>query len=396
MTTPTAAAHRWLPQDPGWVLELAGDWRGNAAALLLGPPAPRAVRIACAGLQAWDAGLAATLREALAPLARAGLELQLDELPHEVRAVLELALHTGRAAAASTVAPGATPLHPGVVTSAEDEPLLIDSGWLPSLGQRVVLSARRAIVTVNFLGEVLLALARLLKFGGGGSGSSGLRPRELWRQFDLAGPLSVPIVTLTCFLIGLMLAYMSGAQLERMGAQRFIADIVTVGMVRELAGLMTGVILAGRIGSAYAAQLATMKAGEEIDALRALGVDPIDHLVLPRVLALILVAPLLWAYAALVGVLAGVVPATGVYGVAPREYLSQALDALTWPHLWIGVFKCTLYGALLALAGCREGLHAGRNAQAVGAATTAAVVMGLVWIVAAACLSTVVFQSLGY
>ncbi len=314
------------------------------------------------------------------------MALQLDELPHEVRAVLELALHTGHAAAVPRADARAALLP-------VDEADADASGWLATFGRRVVRSGENAVLTVAFFGEVLLALARLFNFG---RGVSGLRPRELWRQVDLAGPLSIPIVTLTCFLIGLMLAYMGGAQLERMGAQRFIADIVTVGMVRELAGLMTGVILAGRIGSAYAAQLATMKAGEEIDALRALGVDPIDHLVLPRVLALVLVAPLVWAYGALVGVLAGIVPTSMVYGVAPREYLSQALSALTWTHLWIGVFKCTLYAALLALAGCREGLHAGRNAQAVGEATTSAVVKGLVWIIAAACFSTVVFQSLGY
>jgi phospholipid/cholesterol/gamma-HCH transport system permease protein len=141
--------------------------------------------------------------------------------------------------------------------------------------------------------------------------------------------------------------------------------------------------------------LATMKTGEEIDALRAWGVDPIDHLVLPRVLALLLVAPLVWAYGALVGVLAGVVPTSWVYGVPPVEYLNQALSALTWTHLWVGLFKCVVYAALLGLAGCREGLHAGRNAQAVGEATTRAVVKGLVWIIAAACFSTVVLQSLG-
>jgi phospholipid/cholesterol/gamma-HCH transport system permease protein len=247
----------------------------------------------------------------------------------------------------------------------------------------------RSLVTAQFFGEVLLALLRLLR------GKSSLRWPELLRQIDQTGPRSLPIVALTCFLVGLMLAYMGGAQLDKMGAPTFIADVVTVGMVREVAGLMTGMILAGRVGAAFAAQLATMQAGEEIDALRVLGVDPIDHLVLPRLLAMVLVAPLIMAYASLVGVLAGLVPASLVYGVAASEYLQRSLDALTWTHLWVGIFKCTVYAALLALAGCREGMHAGRDAQAVGLATTAGVVKGLVWIVSAACLSTVVFQSLG-
>ena len=109
-----------------------------------------------------------------------------------------------------------------------------------------------------------------------------------------------------------------------------------------------------------------------------------------------LVAPIIMAYASLVGVLAGLVPATLVYGVPAAEYLHRSMLALTWTHLWIGVFKCTLYAALLSLAGCREGLNAGRDAQAVGLATTAAVVKGLVWIIAAACGTTVALQALGF
>ena len=261
---------------------------------------------------------------------------------------------------------------------------------LVRLGTRVQAAARESMQTAGFIGEVLLASLRLLR------GKSGMRGVDLWRQIDQTGPLSIPIVALTCSLVGLMLAYMGGSQLDRMGAQVYIADVVTVGMVRELAGLMTGMILAGRVGSAYAAQLATMKAGEEIDALRVLGVDPIDHLVMPRLLALVIVAPLIMAYAGTLGVLAGLVPAMLVYGVSASEYLHRAVQALTWTHLWIGLFKGTLYAALLSLAGCREGLYAGRNAQAVGQATTAGVVKGLVWIIIAACGTTVVFQSLGF
>jgi phospholipid/cholesterol/gamma-HCH transport system permease protein len=287
----------------------------------------------------------------------------------------------------------ATP-DPGLQPSTDNvDPVVVPDAAHPALqrlGEQVQAHAREALITASFVGEVLLATLRLLR------GKSGMRWGDLLRQVDQTGPLSLPIVALTCFLVGLMLAYMGGAQLDKMGAPTFIADIVTVGMVRELAGLMTGMILAGRVGASFAAQLATMQAGEEIDALRVLGVNPIDHLVLPRLLALVLVAPLIMAFASLVGVLAGLVPATLVYGVPAAEYLHRSLLALTWTHLWIGVFKCTLYAALLSLAGCREGLHAGRDAQAVGLATTAAVVKGLVWIIAAACATTVALQALGF
>jgi phospholipid/cholesterol/gamma-HCH transport system permease protein len=297
-----------------------------------------------------------------------GVALQLDGLPGPVHTVLELALPRGSVA-------DAAPLR-----SALAAPDTNQSAW------------SQMLVTAGFFGEVLLALARLFRLM---PGRSDMRWSDLWRQLDQTGPLSLGIVALSCFLVGLMLAYMGGAQLDKIGAQAFIANVVTVGMVRELAGLMTGVILSGRLGAAFAAQLSSMQANEEIDALRAMGINPVDYLVLPRLLALVIVAPLVIAYAALVGVLAGLPAAVAVYGVPAAEYLHQSVKALTWTHIWIGLFKGGLYVALVALAGCREGLHAGRNAQAVGAATTAAVVKALVWIFAAACGTTIVFQSLG-
>jgi phospholipid/cholesterol/gamma-HCH transport system permease protein len=322
-------------------------------------------------LAGWDSSTATRLWALTETLRQAGASVQLDGLPAGLREVLTLAM-----------APAAVPAEApttGQATPAAPQPAPPATGpWA------------QAAITATFLGDVLIALGRWLR------GRSALRRADVLQQLDLAGPRSLPIVLLTCGLIGLMLAYMGGAQLGRIGAQNFLADVVTVGMVRELGGLMTGIILAGRVGSAFAAQLATMEAGEEIDALRVLGIDPITHLVLPRLLALALVAPALIGFGALAGVLAGWPAAVGAYGVTSAEYFHQCLRALNGTHLGIGLFKGLLYAALAALAGCREGLHAGRSAQAVGAATTAAVVKALVWIVAAACGSTVLFTSLGY
>jgi phospholipid/cholesterol/gamma-HCH transport system permease protein len=189
---------------------------------------------------------------------------------------------------------------------------------------------------------------------------------------------------------------MGAVQLQRFGAQTFIADLVTIGAVREVAALMTGVILSGRIGASFAAQLGSMQANEEIDALRALGVDPMEHLVLPRVLGLVLVAPLLTAYAALVAVLAGGLVASLIFGVPAEQYAYKALQSLTLTHVLVGLGKGTVYGLLVALAGCRQGLHAGRSAQAVGQAVTASVVQAIVWIVVAASALTVALQRLGW
>ena len=263
-------------------------------------------------------------------------------------------------------------------------------GWVTVLGLRLSGWWADALITFRFFGEVQLALVRLFR------GKAKFRFADLFWQLDQAGPRSVAIVSLVSGLVGVILAYMGAVQLERFGAQTYIADLVTIGAVREVAALMTGVILSGRVGAAYAAQLGSMQANEEIDALRALGVDPIDYLVLPRVLALLLVAPLLTAFAALVASAAGWLVAVAIFGVSPMEYLFKSLQALTLPHVLIGLGKGTVYCVLVALAGCRQGLYAGRSAQAVGNAVTASVVQAIVWIVIAASTLTVALQRLDW
>lgn len=371
------------------MLRLAGDWRGHGAAWPPLPPdlAPdlasdRAGRtgattvvVQAEALTSWDIALAARLWDLQHELRARGVRLDLAASP---------AVPEGLAEVLALASPQRAVLEADAAAAASAAPV-------PAPRRRIVLPpTSEAVITVAFFGEVLLAMARWL------SGRAAVRGAEVLHQLDQTGPRSVPIVALTCALIGLMLAYMGGAQLGRIGAENYLADIVAIGMTRELAGLMTGVILAGRIGSAFAAQLATMKAGEEIDALRVLGVDPIGHLVLPRLLALLVMTPALYACGVLAGILAGWPAAVGSYGVSSIEYLHQSARAINFTHLSIGLFKTMLYVALVALAGCREGLHAGRSAQAVGAATTTAVVKGLVWMVIAACVTTVVFSILGY
>jgi len=263
-------------------------------------------------------------------------------------------------------------------------------GWVTALGLRVRESFAEAQRTLLFIGEVALAFMALLR------GKATLRWADVLWQIDQAGPRSVAIVSLVSGLVGVILAYMGAVQLQRFGAQSFIADLVTIGAVREVAALMTGIILAGRIGAAFAAQLGSMQANEEIDALRALGVDPIAFLVVPRVLALVLVAPLLTAFAALVACAAGWAVAAVIFGVPPIEYLYKSLQSLTLSHVLIGLGKGTVYCLLVALAGCRQGLHAGRSAQAVGEAVTASVVQAIIWIVIAASALTIALQRLGW
>jgi phospholipid/cholesterol/gamma-HCH transport system permease protein len=236
---------------------------------------------------------------------------------------------------------------------------------------------------------MLAALGRLAR------GNSAMRVNDWLWQIEQTGPRSLPIVLLVSSLVGLIVAYMGAEQLQRFGAQSFIANLVTIGVVREIAALVVGIVLAGRVGAAFAAQIGSMRAGEEIDALTTLGVDPVEHLVLPRMLALLVTGPLLTLCAGVAGLAVGWAVAVGLYGVPASAYLATTRDALAGWDLFVGLLKGSVYAVLVALAGCRQGLNAGRSAQAVGEATTAAVVQAIVWMVVAASGLTVIFQRLG-
>jgi phospholipid/cholesterol/gamma-HCH transport system permease protein len=243
-------------------------------------------------------------------------------------------------------------------------------------------------VTLAFVGDVLLATMSPRTW-------REMRWRDVAWQFEQTGPRSLPITAVISLLLGLILAYMGAAQLEPFGAQAYIADLVTIGELREIAALVVGIVLSGRVGAAFAAQLASMRANEEIDALQTLGVRPVAFLVLPRLLAMTLSAPLLTAFAAVVGMAAGAGVAVVVYDLTLREYLLRTLMSVSADNIVVGLVKGTTYGVLVALAGCRQGLNAGRSAEAVGQATTAAVVQAIVWIAVAASVLTIVFQRLG-
>lgn len=355
----------WEDDAQGSLLRLWGDARGGlrlpaAPALPLG----ESLRIDGADLTHYDSLLAAELWDLSRRTQRT---LDTRRLPEGLQRMLGLAAQTG-------------PL--------TEPPTAAD--WLTRVGLRSFLGMARAKTTLTFVGQVLIALGRALR------GRTAMRAEDVWQQLHATGPSSLPIVSLVSFLVGLIIAYMGAAQLQRFGAQIYMADLVTIGVVREIAALMTGIILAGRVGAAFAAQLGSMQANEEVDALESLGLQPVENLILPRVLAMALMAPLLTTYAALVGMAAGLLVAVGIYHVEPTEYLVRSLRALTLTHIGVGLLKGTVYAILVALAGCRQGLNAGRSAQAVGDATTSAVVQSIVWMVVAASLLTIAFQRLGW
>jgi phospholipid/cholesterol/gamma-HCH transport system permease protein len=242
---------------------------------------------------------------------------------------------------------------------------------------------------LRFLGEVTLALVQLLK------GRATFRKADLFLIIQECGPQALPIVTLISFLVGVIMAFVGAVQLQQFGAQIYVADLVGIVIVREMGAMMTGIIMAGRTGAAFAAKLGTMKVTQEIDALTTLGFSPLEFLVLPRMIALCLMMPLLCLYSDLMGVLGGAAVGLWMLDISWTTYYHQTINAITLTALFGGVFKSVTYGVLIALSGCLRGMQCGGSASAVGEAATSAVVTSIVFIVAACGVLAVVFHVIG-
>jgi phospholipid/cholesterol/gamma-HCH transport system permease protein len=242
--------------------------------------------------------------------------------------------------------------------------------------------------TLDFLGSIGIALGRLF------SGRAAFRAQDLWQFLLESGAQALPIVSLISLLVGLILAFVGAIQLRLFGAEIFVADLVGIGMVRVMGAIMTGIIMAGRTGAAYAAQLGTMQVNEEIDALQTLGVPPVEFLVLPRMLALAIMMPLLCIYADLMGILGGLIVGVTLLDLDPIQYLMETQLNLRLTFVWIGLFHAAVFGIIVALSGCLRGMQCGRSASAVGSATTSAVVTSIVSIIVATAIITLACEVL--
>ena len=242
---------------------------------------------------------------------------------------------------------------------------------------------------LTFTGELVLSLGRYLR------GSATYLRSDLLQYIQEAGAQAFPIVSLISFLIGMIFAFVGVMQLNMFGAGIYTANLVAVAMVREMAPIMTAIIMAGRTGAAYAAQLGTMKVNEEIDALKTLGMQPIDFLVTPRVIALVVMMPLLTMYSSLMGILGGLAVGVVMLDISIVQYVAQTMDAVDLNSLFGGLFKSIVYGSLVAMAVCQQGMACGNSAMAVGQSTTKAVVMGIVLIVVSASVLTVIYINIG-
>uniref|UniRef100_UPI0039EFC7B4 MlaE family ABC transporter permease n=1 Tax=Bordetella sputigena TaxID=1416810 RepID=UPI0039EFC7B4 len=242
---------------------------------------------------------------------------------------------------------------------------------------------------IAFLGEVLLAAllhqGRPWRF----------RAEDFARALADCGARAVTIVAVVNFLVGAILAFVGAVQLAKFGAGIFVADLVGIAMAREMAAIITAVVIAGRTGAAFAAELATMQGNEEIDALEVLGLPAMEFLVLPRVAALLLMMPLLFVFACIAGIAGGMVVAVGMLDLSAAGYLERTSASLAWGHLGLGITKSVVFGALVGIVGCYYGLYAKRNAAGVGTATTGAVVTCIVGIIVTDAIFAVCANALG-
>ena len=317
----------------------------------------------------WDSGLVSFLTKIINQYTDKNITVDQEGLPEGVRKLLQLAF--------------AVPERKGARRETSREPLVT------RIGGAAIGVGQSSVETLNFIGEAFVAFLKFFV------GKARFQRSDLMLTIQQCGAQALPIVSLISVLVGLILAFIGAVQLMMFGAQIFVADLVAIAMVRVMGAVMVGVIMAGRTGAAFAAQIGTMQVNEEIDALQTLGISPMEFLVLPRMLALILMMPLLCIYADLMGVLGGFIVGVGMLDISSTQYINQTINALNLYHFSIGLLHALVFGVLVALAGCLRGIQCGRSASAVGQATTSAVVTSIVSIVLATAAITIVANILG-
>lgn len=358
-------------------LVLSGDWavrpegQGDTAEMIdrLGKIRSSGVLLVQdGGLGRWDTLLLATLLQIRDAVSSVRLEIDVSGMPEGVQSLFKLA----------------TAVPPSLDTNHAPK----RNGYLAGLGDTAMRFWLDAQYFNRFLGEAAISMMAFLR------GRARYRPIDLWLQIQECGPSAVPIVTMISLLVGLILAFVGAVQLSLFGAELYIADLVALGMTREMGALMTAIIMSGRSGAAFAAQIGTMNVNMEVSALKVMGFSPVDFLVLPRLIALILVMPFLGLYSDLLGIVGGALVGVTFFDIPASQFLLRTSQAVDLTDFFIGLFKCSLFGVLIALSGCMRGVQCGRTASAVGDAATSAVVTSIVLIVVADSIVTLICNRL--
>ncbi len=353
------------------VVAVAGEWSlrhpGPSFASLVDPGIAegerrsqsretQAITVNGADLGNWDSSLLVFLRQGQDYCDAHKLEWRTDALPGRITSLLALA----HVVPARVIAPDANPL-----------PIIA------RLGTAALNGWDGAHTAVAFLGSVVLAAARLPV------GRVRMRWREFWVVIQSNGSGALPIVTLIAALMGIIIAFLGVVVLDRFGAGYYASYLVGYGMLREMGALMTGIIIAGRTGAGFAAELGSMKISEEIDAYTTIGISPIEHLVVPRVLGIFVMLPLLVIYADFIGIAGGMAVTVSMLDLSAEQFMTGLLTAVEFSDALLGVVKGTVFGAIIGLAGCMRGLQTGTDASAVGRSTTSAVVLAITLIITA-------------
>lgn len=298
----------------------------------------------------------------------AGLTLDLSRLPQNIRDMLTLALR---------------------VENRPPKDEAPHGGLLERIGNKSFIIYKQLKSTLRFVHETNLSLLRFF------SGQAIWRRKDFWFIFGDCSYKAVGIIALVSFLVGLILAFVGALQLRTFGAGIYVASMVALGMTRIMAAIMVGIIMAGRTGSSYAATLGTMQVNEEIDALKTLGIKISDYLVTPRLVSLVVTIPFLTLLADALGILGGAVVGVSFLDLSSSSYFDYSIKALSLKNILVGLMHSIVYGIIISLCGCYEGLNAGRDADSVGKATTGAVVTALVWMIVATGILTVILEEMG-
>jgi phospholipid/cholesterol/gamma-HCH transport system permease protein len=366
MSGASIAAWRIERRGDTALLTLSGDWlvggSGFRAVADLGRLRDEVgscavLRFDSSALARWDSALVAFVRAL--PTSHEdgrGLDLDLSGLPVPAQRLLSLAAADHR-----------------LVVSA-DIPVHRSLAW--RIGAGALRGWSELVAAAELLGLTVLSITPALR------GRLRARPADVIALMRESGLAALGIIAVVNGLVGAILAFVGAVQLQRFGASIYVANLVGVAVIREMAAIMTGIVMAGRTGGAYAAQIATMEGNEEVDALRALGISPYNYLVVPRAVALVTMMPVMYFYACLAGLTGGLLVSVVMLDMAPTMFLGQLRAAVSPTEFFIGLTKSVSFGAFIALAGCRLGLRAGRSAADVGWAATGAVVAGIIGIIA--------------
>jgi phospholipid/cholesterol/gamma-HCH transport system permease protein len=359
------------------VLRAGGDWDvANATALdallrQLSPQGMRRISLDLGEVERFDTAGAWLAHRVMKRFRAAGCDADVAGLRPDLQAMLDQVAASDRPAEAEP--PGLNPFLAVVL----------------HVGEGAHEAAREAMQQLAFLGLLLVTIGRTIR-----------RPRRLRftplvYHMEKVGLNALPIVGLISFLIGVVLAYQGATQLQKFGAEVFVVDLIAVSVLREIGILLTAIVIAGRSGSAFTAEIGSMMVHEEVDAMRTLGLDPMEVLVLPRVLALVLTLPLLAFFADMMGLLGGLLMSWGALDISPGLYLERLNNAVSMWSFWVGIIKAPFFAFLIAMVGCLEGLRVERSAESVGRQTTRAVVTAIFLVIIVDALFSIFFATVG-